>query len=181
MDTDSNYFAFSEDNIEKLIKPELREQYDKEKYIFLPSESDELHPTFNVDGKRFTMKQYEKRSPGKFKVETIKDKAIALCSKMYCCINSGDEQLIYSNSLTDKEKAKIKFSCKGIQKDGNEISYKKFENVLFGDKQDTAHNKGFRMVSGTMKSYEQDKKGLSYIYCKRIVQSDGINTIPLNI
>ena len=85
------------------------------------------------------------------------------------------------NELFYKEKAKIKFSCKGIQKDGNEINYKKFENVLFGDKQDTAHNKGFRMVSGTMKSYEQNKKGLSYIYCKRIVQSDGINTIPLNI
>ncbi|MFM7981300.1 MAG: hypothetical protein ACKPKO_18490, partial [Candidatus Fonsibacter sp.] len=27
MDTDSNYFAFSDNNIEKLIKPELREQY----------------------------------------------------------------------------------------------------------------------------------------------------------
>jgi hypothetical protein len=25
MDTDSNYFAFSEDSIDKLIKPELRE------------------------------------------------------------------------------------------------------------------------------------------------------------
>ena len=121
-DTDSLYLAFSEDNIEKLIKHELREQYEKEKYNFLPSESDELHHTFNVDGKRFTMKAYEKRSPGKFKIETIKDKVIALCSKMYCSINSGDEQLIYSNDLTDKEKAKIKFSCKGIQKDGNEIS-----------------------------------------------------------
>ena len=99
------------------------------------------------------MKAYQKRSPGLFKVETIKDKAIALCSQMYCCINSGDEQLIYSNSLTDKEKAKIKFSCKGIQKEGNNVNYKKFENVLFGDKQDTAHNKGFRMVDGIMKSY----------------------------
>ena len=55
---------------------------------------------------------------------------------------------------------------------------KKIENVLFGDKQDTAHNKGFRMVDGTMKSYEQDKKGLSYVYCKRIVLPDGINTVP---
>ncbi len=127
------------------------------------------------------MKQYEKRTPGLFKVETIKDKVIALCSKMYCCINSGDEQLIYSNNLTDEEKSKIKFSCKGIQKDGNEINYKFFENVSFGDKQDTAHNKGFRMVEGTMKSYEQDKKGLSYVYCKRIVLPDGINTVPLNI
>ena len=26
MDTDSNYFAFSEDSIEKIIKPEMREE-----------------------------------------------------------------------------------------------------------------------------------------------------------
>ena len=48
------------------------------------------------------MKAYQKRTPGLFKVETIKDKAIALCSKMYCCSNMDE---------TD-----IKFSCKGIQK-----------------------------------------------------------------
>ena len=167
MDTDSNYFAFSEDDIEKLIKPELREQYEKEKYNFLPSESNELHPTFNVDGKRFTMKQYEKRTPGLFKVETIKDKAIALCSKMYCC--------------SEMDEKNIKFSCKGIQKEGNNVNYKKFENVLFGDKQDTAHNKGFRYISGVMKSYEQEKRGLSHCYHKRIVCEDGISTKPLNI
>jgi hypothetical protein len=31
MDTDSNYFAFSEDSIEKIIKPEMREEYEKDK------------------------------------------------------------------------------------------------------------------------------------------------------
>jgi hypothetical protein len=62
MDTDSNFFACSEDSIEKLIKPEMRAEYEKDKYTFLPSESEELHPTFNVDGKRFTMKAYEKRT-----------------------------------------------------------------------------------------------------------------------
>ena len=31
MGTDSNYFAFSEDNINKLIKPELKEEYEKNK------------------------------------------------------------------------------------------------------------------------------------------------------
>ena len=31
MDTDSLYLAFSEDNIEKLIKLELKEQYEKRK------------------------------------------------------------------------------------------------------------------------------------------------------
>jgi hypothetical protein len=36
MDTDSNYFAFSEDSVEKLIKPHTREEYEKDKYNFLP-------------------------------------------------------------------------------------------------------------------------------------------------
>ncbi len=35
MDTDSNNFAFSEDNIEKLIKRHMREEYEKVKYNFL--------------------------------------------------------------------------------------------------------------------------------------------------
>ncbi len=30
MDTDSNYFAFSEDSIEKLISPHMREEYEKD-------------------------------------------------------------------------------------------------------------------------------------------------------
>jgi hypothetical protein len=33
-----------------------------------------------------------------------------------------------------------------------------------------AINQGFRRyIGGVMKSYEQTKKGLSYVYCKRIV------------
>ncbi len=32
-----------------------------------------------------------------------------------------------------------------------------------------------------MKSYEQNKKGLSHAYHKRIVSEDGITTKPLNI
>ncbi len=54
MDTESNYFAFSEVNIEKLIKSEMREEYENDKYDFLPSESKELQPTFHLDGVRFT-------------------------------------------------------------------------------------------------------------------------------
>jgi hypothetical protein len=34
MDTDKNYFAFSEDSIEKLIKPEIRDENEKDQYIF---------------------------------------------------------------------------------------------------------------------------------------------------
>ena len=167
MDTDSNYFAFSEDSIEKLIKPHMREEYEKDKYNFLPSESNELHPTFKVDGKAFTLKAYDKRTPGLFKVETEKDKMISLCSKMYCASDIAEE--------------KIKFSCKGIQKEGNNVNYQKFQDVLFNGVKDKVLNKGFRYIEGTMKSYEQQKKGLSYCYHKRIVCDDGVTTKPLNV
>ncbi len=52
----------------------MREEYENDKYYLLPSESDELHPTFKVDGKAFTLKAYAKRTPDLFKVETTKDK-----------------------------------------------------------------------------------------------------------
>ena len=145
----------------------MREEYEKDKYNFLPSESEELHPTFKVDDKAFTKAQFDKRTPGLFKVETTKDKMISLCSKMYCASDITEE--------------KIKFSCKGIQKDGNDVNYQKFHNVLFNKHNDQVLNKGFRYINGYMKSYEQSKKGLSYAYHKRIVQDDGITTKPLNI
>jgi hypothetical protein len=63
MDTESNYLAFSEDSIEKLIKSEMREEYEQNKYNFLPSESKDLHPTLQLDGIKFAYSQYDKRRP----------------------------------------------------------------------------------------------------------------------
>ncbi len=103
MDTDSNYFAFSEDSIEKLIKPHMRQEYENEKNDFLPRDSQELHPTFKVDGKSFTLAKYDKGTPCLFKVESTKDKMISLCSEMYCASDITEEN--------------IKLSCKGIQRD----------------------------------------------------------------
>jgi hypothetical protein len=152
MDTDSNYFAFSEDSIEKLIKSGMKEEYEKDKFNFLPSESKELHLTFQVDVVRFDWDQRDKRKPGLFKVETTKDIMISLCSKMYCAWDITEE--------------KIKFSCKGIQSDGNNVNYQKFHNILFNKHNDQVLKKGFRYIDGYMKSYEQNKKGLSYAYHK---------------
>ena len=94
----------------------MREEYEKDKYIFLPSESNELHPTFQVDGVRFTYKMYDKRKPGLFKEEARRDKMICLCSKMYCASD------ITENPDEDK------ISCKGIQRDGNNMNYKKIND-----------------------------------------------------
>ena len=145
-----------------------------------------LHPTFKVDGKAFTYAKYDKRTPGLFKVETEKYKMICLCSKMYyasedtdycdCCACRNIEC-----KCVKKCKCNFKFSCKGIQKSGNNINYQKFNDVLFNGHKDIVLNKGFRYCNGTMKSYEQVKKGLSYAYHKRKVAANGIDTTPLDI
>jgi hypothetical protein len=62
--------------------------------IFLPRDSEELHPTFQGDGVRFTYQMYDKRKPGLFKEEKRTDKLISLCSKIYSC-----------SDLDEKEKA----------------------------------------------------------------------------
>ena len=100
--------------------------------IFLPRDSQELHPIFKVDGKAFTLAQFDKRKPGLFKEEAQRDKMICLCSKIYCCTD-----------ITEDPK-KDKLSCKGIQRDGNNVNYQKFHDVLFNGHKDIVLNKGFR-------------------------------------
>ena len=41
-------------------------------------------------------------------------------------------------------------------------------------------NGGFRTINHFVATYEQTKRGLSYFYPMRIVQSNGIHTAPLN-
>ena len=42
-------------------------------------------------------------------------------------------------------------------------------------------NRGFRTVHHSVATHEQTKKGLSYFHPKRIVDSDGIHALPLNL
>ncbi len=53
---------------------------------------------------------------------------------------------------SDITEEKIKFSCKVIQKDGNNVNYQKFHDVLFNKHDDKVLNKGFRYVEGYMKN-----------------------------
>ncbi len=51
-----------------------------------------------------------------------------------------------------------KYSCKGIQKNQNDISKDRFHNVLFNDVKDMCTNKGFRVINNEMVTYIQHKK-----------------------
>ena len=93
-----------------------------------------------------------------------------------CCVCAAKPIVVMTNSN------KYKFSRKCLNKrtledcgDGPMAKYRKvldeFINV-------TSTNRGFRTVHHSVATYEQTKKGLSYFYPKRIVDSDGIHTRP---
>ena len=96
---------------------------------------------------------------------------LCLCSKTYCCYD------VTSN--------KLKISSKGLNKRVLEQSgdgpLENYQRVLNEKVNVTSNNRGFRTNNQSVATYEQVKKSLSYFYPKRIVETDGIHTQPLNL
>lgn len=154
MDTDSAYMGIAGKSIEALIKPEMKQAYEDEKYQWFP------------DNRTPESKAYTKRTPGLFKVEWEGDGIVALTSKMYYCHRADGY---------------CKSSAKGIQANKNTdiLTFEKYKDCLMKNEIIQAHNRGFRTWDGTMMTYEQIKDGLSPIYDKRVVMDDGITTYPI--
>ena len=106
--------------------------------------------------------EYSKRVPGLFKPEFRGKRMIALTSKCYFADNGRDEGV-------------KKFSCKGVSRRQNEMSWERYRKALFGSL-DKARNIGFRKRDNHIVTYEESKLGLSAYYDKRIVHEDGIHT-----
>ena len=180
MDTDSNYMAISGKTLEEIVKPEMREEFEKEKKNWLAwakwdwrikdkelaeTEDPELKKEFAASGGNWkAWQKWRGRIPGLFKQEFEGERMIALCSKCYYADDRGE--------------TKKKLSSKGMSKRQNEINWHRFRSALDGNK-DMATNRGFRMRDGNMVTYEQEKLGLSAYYDKRWVLPDGIHTEPI--
>ena len=146
MDTDSFYMALSAEDFDDIIKPEMKELYKEEKKKWLVTD------------------EYSKRVPGLFKPEFKGKRMIALTSKCYFADNG------------EKGVGGIpKFSCKGVSRRQNKMSWERYKNALFGSI-DKVTNIGFRKKENHIVTYEQSKLGLSAYYDKRIVHEDGIHT-----
>lgn len=87
MDTDSAYIAISSPCVESLVKPEHKEELQKQKANWFPRTDTPEN------------KAYDKRTLGLFKEECCGDGIIGLSSKTYYCFGRED-----------------KFSFKGIKK-----------------------------------------------------------------
>ena len=172
MDTDSLYLPLSEKELDDCIREEskadwelMRTEYCKDDFT--------ANSTTNFFPRTCCTQhiEHDKREPGLFKEEFRCTEILCLYSKTYCCCDSNSK--------------KYKLSSKGLNKrrledcgDGPTAKYRKvldeFVNVI-------ATNRGCRTVQHIVATYEQTKKGLSYFYPKRIVDSDGIHTRPLNL
>ena len=75
-----------------------------------------------------------------------------------------------------------KTSCKGIQKERNELAGVDFLSII---KDPTIkhfiENASFIIDGLETRTYTQVKKGLNYFYCKRKVLADGVSTTHLDI
>ena len=90
MDTDSNYLGISAENVEELIKPKCREEFENDKHNWFVT----------------PLAPQGKHTPGLFKVKFKGDKIIGLCSKSYCT------ELF----PTENSPGQVKFSMKGVNK-----------------------------------------------------------------
>ena len=94
-----------------------------------------------------------------------------------CCLNSK----VYHIWKYDKNgEIPSKTSSKGIQARNNLVR-QNFLDVLTQKLEHHVQNAGFIREGTQTFTYTQEKQGLNYFYCKRIVLEDGITTTYLEI
>lgn len=166
MDTDSIYAGYAGPTFESCVKIEEKEEFlDK---IYNNCHKDHVDPS---TGHWFPRKccekhkNYDRRSPGLMKLEHTGTKMICLSSKTYI--------------ISDNKS--FKMSCKGVMKSSVTDPAKTFQNVLQQKQKVDVHNVGFRAHNNTMFTYTQRKTGFNWLYTKRKVLENGIDTKPLDI
>jgi hypothetical protein len=171
-DTDSFYLDFSANNLEDIVKPELKEDFKQNVHQWLPAPTCPEHRHLNDGGKDRTcchqFHLYDKKTPGKFKLEFEGDQMIALCSKSYI--------------VSSQERGQSKHSSKGLSHRQNKLIFQNYLDTLLSKKPLQGRNIGFRLdPAHQLCTYQQTKRGLVYFYPKRKVLQDGISTVPLDL
>jgi hypothetical protein len=159
--------AISGNKLEDIIKPEMMPKYKKGLEGFCDQDEVEADDDYHWFPRTCCTKhkKLDKRTPGLFKEEFCGDEIVALCSKTYMVTGPNG----------------TKYSCKGINKTALEEPEVQYPGVLDTQTPVSGKNRGFRAKNNTIFSYTQEKKGLSYFYCKRKVLNNRIDTEPLDV
>ena len=149
MDTDSLYLALSEENLEDLILPEKRNEWEAIRSRDC-TDSFSANATGNFSPRACcsTHKKHDKREPGGlFKEEFRCYELLCLCSKAYCCY--------------DCKSNKYKFSSKGLNKrtleDCGVGPMSKCRKVLEEAVNVTSTNREFRTMKHSVATYTVSK------------------------
>ena len=171
-DTDSLYMSLSDESFFLCVKKELRGEFISVYDKWMSRDYCDFHKhDFFVTvfaGLLWEPKEcckiaakYHLRQPGLFHLENVSKGVVALCSKAYYCF--GDNP---------------KVSCKGISKRHNSLSETDYLKVLFDQTFYVGENRGFRVKNESMYTYSQKRRGLTYMYGKRVVDPDHFTTHP---
>lgn len=178
MDTDSLYLGLSRTSLEEAVTPALRTEFYKEYHKWFPALACDDHATEFVAAKSAgdvwfpqraccaARQLYDRRTPGLFKLEFKGNSIVALCSKTYVCTTPAGKQ---------------KVSCKGLMKNKNHLTKEQYLKVIENKKADGGINRGFRTDGKSVFTYSQERQSLSFLYIKRQVCEDGVNTRPILI
>ena len=101
MDTDSNYLAISGKSLEDIVKPDMREEFEKEKKNWLAWD------------------KWSGRTPGLFKKEFEGERMIALCSKCYYTEDGEAKKKKLSSKGMSKRQNEINWQRFKAALDGN--------------------------------------------------------------
>ena len=171
LDTDGLYCSFSESSMDKIVKPQLQDSYNKELY-------GRCGEAPYKDIYKFLLPRlcchkcetWDNFTPGLVKIEFSAQLIVAICSKTY-----------YLESFDTHVR---KLGTKGLQKKqlvNNPNIREAFINTIIHKKPFYSTNKGFRFSSGFVYSYVQSKLGWQYLYFKRHLCNQGIYTTGLPI
>ena len=161
MDTDSLYLPLAEEKLYDCIKPDKRAVWEKIR-------ENDCRDSFKADAKSnffhrtccSTHKKHDKREPGLFEEEFRYTEMLCLCSKTYCCYDNKSDKFIFNSKGLNKR----------VLEDSGDGPMLKYRRVLDGATNLLSTNRRFRTINQMVATYEQTKKGLSYIYPKRQVQ-----------
>ena len=199
-DTDSIYLGLSGPSLRACVRPDMVAEFDQEIRRWMPQYYCERHyaerqvawnrgqddeSEYRGGGAAqccLEVQKYQRRTPGLWKVECAADAVIALAPKCYTCFNFASEDLAEDDTTWWSRKLiSVKSSHKGVQK-SNVLTPYDFWSVQESTKPRYIINRGIKKdFDKQMKTYRQEKRGLSYLYTKRQVLSDGISTIPLQL
>ena len=158
MDTDSFYLAMSDDSLDEIVRPEMKQEYEANKKNWLATD------------------KFSERTSGLFKPEFVGTRGVWLTAKCYLVQNEALNENKYSCKGVSKKHNDLHFQR---YKDVLDVFLKTRRDTELEEKDiDKAKNMGFRVYDKGVVTYEQNKLGLSAYYNICYVLADGIDTRP---